>query len=150
MIDEFAMDDLENDTSDTRHHNQLDVYTTQKVQKKLAQDGYRIRKGLAEETQLQSGFDDGFKDGVSVGRLAGRLLAACRHRCTSGANHDSMRVIESILMKSLPEQNHLTHDQAAALSAAVNGLSSELGGMLDELLQGVRGADHSVTALSSS
>lgn len=124
--------------------SELDVFTTVRAQEKLRKDGYRVHKARAEDAHLQRGFDEGFAEGADVGQTCGTLYAMCRVRGRSRESSGSsdsydidgaIKVIDTLLLKTLPERGCLSPDQVRSLRASVLLLSLEFEPQLEALLR---------------
>ena len=100
--------------------------STRKIQSKLHSDGYRIEKVIADQVEIQIGFDEGFRHGMEVGRACGAFYAKCRGYRHSPHYDEVLPVIEDILLRKLPERQSLETEDLKVLEECAMRLSLSL------------------------
>lgn len=97
-----------------------------KVQSKLQRDGYRIEKTVADQAQIQHGFDDGFMHGIQLGRACGAFYARCRQQVQSPHYERVIPQIEEILFERVLKQQSLEMDDLQSLKEVALLLNENL------------------------
>ena len=100
--------------------------STRKIQSKLHSDGYRIEKVIADQVEIQIGFDEGFKHSMELGRACGGFYAKCRRYRHSPHYDEVLPVIEDILLRKLPECQSLETEDLKVLEECAMRLSLNL------------------------
>ena len=118
--------DLSEDPSDLS-------FSTRKIQGKLYRDGYRIEKAIADEEEIQIGFDQGFKQGMEIGRACGAFYAKCRVFRESPHYDEVLPVIEDLLLRKVPDLQALDTEDLEALEECTLRLSVKLAADLEIL-----------------
>jgi hypothetical protein len=109
MEDEEWCDDGAVDGSDA-----MITATVHSMSDKLYNDGYRVGRSMADDVQMQRGFDSGFSRGIAVGKACGRLYAAAAKTFSiaSLSSEDrsnaeqSLYELERLLLTAVPGSDH--------------------------------------------
>ena len=109
--------------------------STRKIRSKLQSDGYRSEKVIADQVEIQRGFDDGFKAGMELGRACGAFYAKCRRFHHSPHYEGMISVVEDILLRTIPEYQSLEAHDFKTLEECALRLSANLTAEL-EILRG--------------
>lgn len=88
--------------------------TAHSLSNKLFNDGYRVGRSMADDVQMQRGFDAGFSRGIIVGKACGRLYAAAGKTLSVASlspqdrinTKQSLHELERLLHTVVPGSDH--------------------------------------------
>lgn len=102
------------DDGDVDGSDAMIAATVHSMSDKLYNDGYRVGRSMADDVQMQRGFDSGFSRGIVVGKACGRLYAAAvkTFSIDSLLSEDrinaekSLHELERLLLTAIPGSDH--------------------------------------------
>lgn len=82
--------------------------TTEKISRKMRQEGYIVGKSETEQKLVQERFDNGFEQGLSLGAICGKIYTHFRILEQQGLPVESADVlnqinVQTLLFETLPE-----------------------------------------------